>query len=429
MIVSATVVAAYSGKMTVLAQSSFKSAETAVELAIGLVGAMALWLGILKVVEAAGLMRLVVRLIRPVMVRLFPEVPPEHPAMGAMLMNIAANALGLGNAATPIGLKAMTELDKLNPYPGTATNAMCLFLAINTSSVILLPIEVLAIRASAGSTNPAVIIVPTLIATTCSTTVAIIAAKLLAKRSPLPVSATEPSQPVEPGVDTLDLIGEEELDEAKPADLMPPGRPGQLLFGGLIVAFIGVVIYRLSVRGLPYLVTEQFAKGVSDWFLPILICVFLLFSYFKGVKVYEVMVDGAKEGFRIAVKIIPFLVAILVAIGMFRASGALDLLATVLAPITSVIGLPAEALPMVLIRPLSGSGAFGVMADLIEQDPNSFLANLVSVMQGSTETTFYVLAVYFGSIGISRARHAVPAALCADAAGLLSSLAICHLFF
>ena len=431
MIVSATVVAAYSGKMGALAEASLKSAETAVELAIGLVGVMALWLGILKVVEVAGLMRFVAQAIRPLMVRLFPEVPADHPAMAAMLMNMAANALGLGNAATPIGLKAMTELDKLNPNPGTATNAMCLFLAINTSSVILLPIEVIAVRSSAGSNNPAAIIVPTLIATTCSTTVAIIAAKILAKRNPLPPQTPEPlpvSQQLAANEET-ELLDDVDLGEAKSAELIPPGLIGNLIFGGLIVAFVGAVVSRLVVKGLPYLVTPEFAKNSSNWFLPILICVFLLFGYFKGVKVYEAMTEGAKEGFKIAIKIIPFLVAILVAIGMFRASGALDLLAAVLSPATSLIGLPPEALPMILIRPLSGSGAFGLMADLVEQAPNSFLANLVSVMQGSTETTFYVLAVYFGSIGISRPRHAVPAALCADATGLLSSLAICHLFF
>jgi spore maturation protein SpmA len=440
MIVAATVVAAYRGKMGELTNASLESAETAVTLSIGLIGAMALWLGILKVAEVAGLMRFVARLMRPLMVWLFPEVPAHHPAMAAMLLNMAANALGLGNAATPMGLKAMTELDKLNPNPGTATNAMCLFLAINTSSLILLPIDVIAVRSSAGSSNPAAILVPTLFATTCSTTVAIIAAKLMAKRSSRPTPPDQPTPAVEPLESVLestpiqnemafDPSPDEALDSAEPAELIPPGTFGNLLFGGLIVAFLGAVIYRLTAKGLPYLATTQFASNSSNWFLPILICAFLLFSYFKGVKVYEVMTEGAKEGFDIAVKIIPFLVAILVAIGMFRASGALDLMATGLSPITAVIGLPPEALPMVLIRPLSGSGAFGLMSDLIKQAPDSFLASLVSVMQGSTETTFYVLAVYFGSIGISRPRHAVPAALCADAAGMLASLAICHLLF
>ena len=427
MIVAATVIASYSGKMGALTNASLEFAENAVELAIGLVGGMALWLGILKVVEAAGLMRLIARAIRPLMVRLFPEVPADHPAMSAMLLNMAANALGLGNAATPIGLKAMTELEKLNTQPGTATNAMCLFLAINTSSLTLIPIGVIATRSSAGVTNPADILLPTLLATFCSTVVAIIAAKLWAKRSPLPAAATTEPSPTQSEPD--DILGDIEIAEVAPSDRIPPGLIGNLVFGGLIVAFFGAVGYRLVENGLPYLLSTNFASNASNWLLPMLICAFLLYAYFKGVKVYEVMTEGAKEGFQIAIRIIPFLVAIFVAIGMFRASGALELLANILTPVTSVIGLPAEALPMALIRPLSGSGAFGVMAEIVDNDPNSFLSYLVSTMQGSTETTFYVLAVYFGSIGISRSRHAVPAALCADAAGLIASLVLCRIMF
>lgn len=428
LIVSATVVASYSGKMADLTNASLESAESAVELAIGLVGGMALWLGILKVVEAAGLMRLIARAIRPLMIRLFPEVPSDHPAMSAMLLNMAANALGLGNAATPMGLKAMTELDKLNPEKGTATNAMCLFLAINTSSLTLIPIGVIATRSSAGVTNPADILLPTLIATFVSTTVAIIASKILAKRSPA-VVAPAASQPI--GATTDEKTLELDVDEVPESELIPPGLLGNLVFGGLIVAFVGAVFYRLVSKGLPYLLTTNFVNNVSNWLLPLLICAFLLYSYFKGIKIYEVMTEGAKEGFEIAIRIIPFLVAIFVAIGMFRASGALDLLAAWLTPITSLIGLPAEALPMVLIRPLSGSGAFGVMADIVEnaETTNTFLSYLVSTMQGSTETTFYVLAVYFGSIGIARPRFAVPAALCADGAGMIASLIICHLLY
>lgn len=428
LIVSATVVASYSGKMADLTNASLESAESAVELAIGLVGGMALWLGILKVVEAAGLMRLIARAIRPLMIRLFPEVPSDHPAMSAMLLNMAANALGLGNAATPMGLKAMTELDKLNPEKGTATNAMCLFLAINTSSLTLIPIGVIATRSSAGVTNPADILLPTLIATFVSTTVAIIASKILAKRSPA-VVAPAASQPI--GATTDEKTLELDVDEVPESELIPPGLLGNLVFGGLIVAFVGAVFYRLVSNGLPYLLTTNFVNNVSNWLLPLLICAFLLYSYFKGIKIYEVMTEGAKEGFEIAIRIIPFLVAIFVAIGMFRASGALDLLAAWLTPITSLIGLPAEALPMVLIRPLSGSGAFGVMADIVEnaETTNTFLSYLVSTMQGSTETTFYVLAVYFGSIGIARPRFAVPAALCADGAGMIASLIICHLLY
>ena len=421
LIVSATVVAAYKGKMAALTEASFTAAESAVTLAIGLIGAMALWLGIMKVAESAGMMRFIARLIRPVMSRLFPEIPANHPAMSAMVMNMAANALGLGNAATPMGLKAMAELNKLNPSPGTATPAMCLFLAINTSSVTLLPLGVITVRASAGATNPAAILLPSIIATIISTAVAIIASKILARRSLL--------TPVESPLEVTEEQGETTLDETAKTELIPPGLIGNIVFGGLIVAFLAVVFYRLSVRGLPYIFTMVFVSNLSNWLIPMLICLFLLFGYFRGVKVYEVLTEGAKEGFEIAIRIIPFLVAIFVAIGMFRASGALDILTAIVSPLTSLITLPPEALPMALIRPLSGSGSFGLMSEIVKNDPDSFLSFLVSTMQGSTETTFYVMAVYFGSIGIVRTSYTLPAALCADAAGMLASLAVCRIMF
>ncbi|QOV23416.1 nucleoside recognition domain-containing protein [Anabaenopsis elenkinii] len=421
LIVSATVVAAYNGKMAALTEASFTAAESAVTLAIGLIGAMALWLGIMKVAETAGMMRFIARLIRPVMSRLFPEIPANHPAMSAMVMNMAANALGLGNAATPMGLKAMAELNKLNPTPGTATPAMCLFLAINTSSVTLLPLGVITVRASAGATNPAAILLPSIIATIISTAVAIIASKILARRSMV--------TPVESPLEVTEEQGETTLDETAKTELIPPGLIGNIVFGGLIVAFLAVVFYRLSVRGLPYIFTMVFVSNLSNWLIPVLICLFLLFGYFRGVKVYEVLTEGAKEGFEIAIRIIPFLVAIFVAIGMFRASGALDILTAIVSPLTSLITLPPEALPMALIRPLSGSGSFGLMSEIVKNEPDSFLSFLVSTMQGSTETTFYVMAVYFGSIGIVRTSYTLPAALCADAAGMLASLAVCRIMF
>jgi spore maturation protein SpmA len=436
LIVSATVVASYNGKMLDLTNASLESAKSAVELAIGLVGGMALWLGILKVVEAAGLMRLIAKAIRPLMVRLFPDVPANHPAMSAMLLNMAANALGLGNAATPMGLKAMKELDKLNLDKGTATNAMCLFLAINTSSLTLIPIDVIATRASAGVTNPADILLPTLVATTASTTVAIIAAKLLAKKNPIPTVTSAENIEDSQSDPTISNVGTDQpeqwdVDEVPESERTPPGLIGNLVFGGMIVAFVIAIFFQIEERGVAYLLTTDFFNNASNWLLPLMMCGFLLYAYFKGIKVYEAMTEGAKEGFEIAIRIIPFLVAILVAIGMFRASGALELFANFLTPVTSLIGMPAEALPMVLIRPLSGSGAFGVMADIVEnpETTNTFLSYLVSTMQGSTETTFYILAVYFGSIGILRPRHAVPAALCADAAGMLASLVICRLLY
>ncbi len=425
LMVGSTVVAAMRGTLPELTEAAFESAANAVTLAIGLIGALALWLGILRVVEVAGVMEAIARGIRPLMIRLFPDIPPDHPALSAIILNISANALGLGNAATPIGLKAMNELNRLNPDPGTATNAMCLFLAINTSSVTILPIGAIAVRASAGASNPGAIIIPSIIATCASTTVAILAAKFLAHRN----RDSDPNPPVivpESGSDTPS----EPAEYAQPVEpLEPPGLVGRLFFGGLIVLFFGAILYRLTIAGTAGLATTQIIEAISNGLLPLVICSFLLIGYFRGVKVYEVLTEGAKEGFDIAVRIIPFLVAIFVAIGMFRSSGALDVMTAALSPVTNLIAMPPEALPMALIRPLSGSGAFGVMAEIVENDPDGFLSYLVSTMQGSTETTFYVMAVYFGSIGVVRTRHTLPAALLADVTGILASLLICHLTF
>ena len=424
---AALVVAAYSGNMKTITEASFDSARSAVELAIGLVGTMALWLGLLRVAEAAGMMQAIARAIKPIMVRLFPEVPAEHPAMSAIIMNISANALGLGNAATPMGLKAMKELDRLNPAKGTATDAMCLFLAINTSSVTLLPIETITVRASAGADNPAAIVLPSLIATACSTTAAIAAAKWMARRNksgaqPVDVDSSD-------GFDEAEILGEVGDDNRGLVGDDGPGWLGNLVFGGLIVAFFGALLLQVSRRGLFYVFSLAGFTSISNWLIPMVVCGFLLFGYFRGVRVYEALTEGAKEGFEIAVRVIPFMVAIFVAIGMFRASTALDLLVNLLSPVTNLIGMPAEALPMAFIRPLSGSGAFGVMSEIVNTEPNSFLADLVSTMQGSTDTTFYVLAVYFGSVGILRSRYAVPVGLLADGVGVMASLVICHIVF
>ncbi len=429
MVVLATVTAAYTGKMEILTKASFDSAKDAVTLAIGLIGPMALWLGIMKVAEDGGLMQIIARWMRPLMVRLFPDVPHDHPAMSAMIMNMAANALGLGNAATPMGIKAMQELSKLAPEKGTATNAMCLFLAINTSSITILPLGVITVRAAAGSSSPASIFIPTLIATCCSTLVAVIMAKFLAAREQgqglgSPAATPEPGDEASPGSEQ----GEEE-EQAIPAELIPPGRAGRIFIWLMIAAFLGGVGYQLSMAANPLSFSAAALNSLSAWLIPILISGLLIFGYLRGVKVYESLTKGAVEGFTTTVRIIPFMVAIFVAIGMFRASGAMEIMITVLSPITAAMGMPAEALAMALMRPLSGSGAFGLMSEIVNQSPNSFLADLVSVIQGSTETTFYVLAVYFGAVGVIRTRHALPAALCADAAGISAAVLVCNLWF
>jgi len=420
LILLSVVAAAYSGKMKETLDASFEAAKGAVELAIGLVGIMALWLGLMKVAEVGGLLSLVARAVRPVMVRLFPEVPSGHSAMSAMIMNISANVLGLGNAATPMGIKAMMELDKLNPHKGQATNAMALFLAINTSSVTLLPLGIIGVRAAARAADPASIIIPTLIATICSTTVAIAVARILARRG----------EPEEYAVDLVvnsgnasDSPGGETPEKV---ELSPPGRLGKVVAIFIMTAIVGAFIYRLTRDG------DVLALGkevITYWLVPLIMCGLLLFGYMRGVRVYEAATDGAKEGFQVAIRIIPFLVMILVAIGMFRASGAFDILVRILEPVTSLIGMPVDALPVALMRPLSGTGAFGLVSEVVSRDPNGFSSFLVSTMQGSTETTFYVLAIYFGAIGVTRIRHTLAAALTADVAGIGAALAVCHLMY
>ncbi len=427
MILSSTLVAAYSGKMAETTSASFEGAKSAVTLAIGLIGVMALWLGIVKVAEAGGLMRLIARALRPVMVRLFPDVPPEHPAMSAMILNFAANALGLGNAATPMGIKAMQELERINPQKGAATDAMCLFLAINTSHLALLPTGVMGVRASAGSASPAAILVPSVLAASCAMVVAIVAAKWFAHRDAMPSRAPapgqdEPSEAPSPGAAAAD---------APEADLVRPGR----LMRALVLVAVG-----LSAAAVPYRMYLAWTEGRLDlghasvtaamhWLIPLLMCAFLLFGFFRGVKVYETVTEGAKDGFQVAVRIIPYMVAIFVGIAMLRASGALDLAVALVNPLTSRVGMPAEALPMVFLRPLSGTGAFAFFSELTQRDPNGFVSYLVAVMQGSTETTFYVLAVYFGAVGIRRIRYAVTVGLLADLVGFAAALFFARLFY
>jgi spore maturation protein SpmA len=396
--------------MEALSTAMVESATGAVDLAIGLVGVMTLFLGLMKVAEAGGMLVILARLIRPLMVRLFPEVPADHPAMGAMILNLSANALGLGNAATPFGIRAMQELERLNPQPGTATNAMALFLAINTSSVTLLPTGVIALRAAAGSTDPAIILPTTLLATIGSTTVAIVATKLYQRLAPVLAPAAVEPEKRPAGNDPEDASTLEAADSAYP----------------LWVSIVALVALASLIPA-----AILFGKALSPWILPGLMAGFLVFGAVRRVMIYEVFVEGAKEGFQVALRIIPYLVAILVAVGMLRASGALDLLVGALSPVTGRFGLPAEALPMALMRPLSGSGAYGILASIINDPaigPDSYTGVLVSTLQGSTETTFYVMAVYFGAVQVRRIRHAMAAALTADAAGVIFAVVACWLF-
>lgn len=396
--------------MEMLAAGMIEKAADAVTLSIGLVGVMALFLGLMKVAEEGGLLTIIARTVRPLMVRLFPDVPAHHPAMGAMILNMSANALGLGNAATPFGIRAMQELDKLNPVKGTATNAMALFLAINTSSVTLLPTGVIALRAAAGSTDPAGILPTTLVATICSTTVAILATKLYQRYSATPVSST--ALPVDAPPDL-------EVESPTPVE-MQAAYPSWV--SGLVLLGIASLIP----------ITILWGKAISPWIIPGLMVLLLGFGFLRRVRVYEVFVEGARDGFKVAVRIIPYLVAILVAVGMLQSSGSMALLTSAIGPMTAAFGLPPEALPMAFLRPLSGSGAYGILAAIIQDPsigPDSYTGYLVSTFQGSTETTFYVLAVYFGAVQIRRVRHALAAALTADVAGIAAAVAICLYLF
>jgi len=378
--------------MEAVSAGLFDAVKASVSLAISLIGAMAFFLGLMKVAEDGGMLRAVARAIRPVMELLFPEVPADHPAMGAMIMNMSANALGLGNAATPFGIKAMQELDTLNPEKGTATNAMALFLAINTSGVTILPTGVIALRDVMHSSNPAGILGTTLFATLFSTAAGITAAKLYQRFSADPAGKVEmrPLTAVQIGILFLYLLG--------------------------IAIFIALCL--------------AYGAMVSPWIVPMIVLGFLSWGFFAGVPVYESFVEGAKEGFNIATKIIPYLVAILGAVGMLRASGALGLFVALVGRYTMQLGMPAEALPMALLRPLSGSGANGVMMEIMRAEgPDSYVGYLVSTLQGSTETTFYVIAVYFGAIQVTRIRHAMAAALTADLFGIIGAIVACQLYF
>jgi len=398
--------------MESLSRSMVESASGSVELALGLVGVMTLFLGLMKVAEAGGMLTILARLIRPLMVRLFPNVPPEHAAMGSMILNMSANALGLGNAATPFGIRAMQELDKLNSKHGTATDSMALFLAINTSNVTLLPTGVIALRAAAGSVDPAGILPTTLFATMISTLVAILAAKMYGRL--FMIRRTRPAE-----VENEDKRSTP-VDKDAPTNESPTGYP--------------VWVSWIAVCGLMSIIplTVCFGKAISPWIIPGLMLGFLAFGVVKRVHVYEIFVEGAKEGFQVAIRIIPYLVAILVAVGMFRASGAMETMVRNLSDWTVKVGLPAEALPMAILRPLSGSGAYGVMASIINDPvigPDSYTGYLVSTLQGSTETTFYVLAVYFGAVQVRRIRHALAAALTADLAGIFAAVVICSYLY
>ena len=382
-----------SGVFQRMVESTFSMSRLTVELAIGLIGTLAFWLGMMKLAEASGLVDTLARLLGPVFTRLMPEVPPRHPAIGSMTMNLSANLLGLDNAATPLGLKAMQDLQTLNPDKHTASNAQILFLVLNTSSVTLFPITVFLYRAQQGAADPTAVFIPILIATSCSTLVGLL---------------------VTCWVQRINLLQ----------------RTLLLWFGGgisLLLAFIGYFA-TLSVDEL-----QRQSALVGNLLLFSAIMLFLLLAHRKQVNVYDTFIEGAKQGFETAIMIIPYLLAMLVAIGVLRESGALEGFIWLLREGIALFGLDtrfADALPTAIMKPLSGSGARAMMLETMNtHGVDSFAAQVASIMQASTETTFYVLAVYFGAVGIRHSRHALWCGLSADLAGIIAAILCGYWFF
>jgi spore maturation protein SpmA len=424
------------GRMAAVGDAVQDGATAAITLVIGLVGGMVFFLGIVRVAFDGGLRDVIARGLAPVIRRLFPEVPPDHPATGAMIMNMASNVFGLGNAATPFGLKAMGELAKLNQHPGVATNAMVLFLAINTSAITLFPpFGTIMIREAANSANPWAIWAPTLFATTCSTLSAVTAYFLLGKLRIFrrQARAGHTSNVSAKATALADEEASAGLTADAPADTAPHA-PASLVNRITIAAFGAVLLIALVLEVGRLLPVHggggAFRLIVQSWMLPLLIAGLLLIGMAGRVRVYDSMIEGAKEGMQVAVRIVPYLVAILTAVAMFRASGCLDLVIDFLNPYTSAVGVPAEVLPMALLRPLSGSGAFGVMGEIINHHgPDTFIGYLTCTLMGSTETTFYVLALYLGAAGVVDGRHALAACLIGDVGGFIGAVAACHWFF
>jgi spore maturation protein SpmA len=425
------------GKLPAVTKGAFDMAENSViSVALPLIGVMALWLGIMRLAEKSGMVQVLARMLRPVMKWLFPDVPPEHPAMGAMIMNVAANMLGLSNAATPLGIRAMKDLESLNPRPGTATNAMCTFLVINTASVQLLPATAVAVLATNGSKDPASIIIPALIATGIAAVAAVAVVKTMEK---LPIFKLPPLTEQDKAKKQEEVKEEEKSEE--PVAVAPLewwGKAALFLyfafFATLLIGWLAYPNYFLQRKSLPYDLNDgTFVRSVKCFSIisvPLMLSFFPLYAALRRIKVYNEFVQGAKEGYTTIISIIPNLVAILVAIAMFRSAGGFDILTSWLRGPMASLHFPPELLPMALIRPLTGSGSMGVFVNIVQTyGPDNILSRMAGTIYGSTETTFYVLAVYFGVVNIKRARHSVPAGLVADTVAIISSVAVCKLMF
>jgi spore maturation protein SpmA len=418
-------------------KGAIDGAKTAVIIALGLIGIMAMWLGIMRLAERAGVVQRIARALRPLMQRLFPDVPANHPAMGSMVMNMAANMLGLGNAATPLGLRAMRDLETLNPTPGVATNAMCTFLAINTSSVQLIPTTAIAILAASGSSRPTAIVGTAFMATLCAATVAILSVKFF-ERLTIFQPRHERAKSFDESPNRSARRPAKESEEV-PLVEEPPRRLSAvgLIAVVLLAVFFFALFLRISSPGLFNLpmpaevATHSFlvrsVNALSILAIPFVLSFFAIYAMARGLKAYDEFVEGAKEGFGVILKIIPFLVTMLVAIGMFKGAGGIDLLTRALRPILSPLNFPPDLLPLALMRPLSGSGTLALLTDIVHRlGPDNIVSLMAATIYGSTETTFYVAAVYFGAVGVKQTRHAIPAGLLADLTGVIASVIICR---
>ncbi|MEQ1860263.1 MAG: nucleoside recognition domain-containing protein [Chthoniobacteraceae bacterium] len=432
-ILVAVVVGGLGGKFDAMTRGVFETAESAVmKVALPLVGIMAIWLGVMRLAERSGLVTLLARALRPVLRRLFPDVPAEHPAHGAMVMNMAANMLGLGNAATPLGLRAMTLLEQLNPRPGVATNAMVTFLAINTASIQLVPTTAIAILAVAGAKAPTAIVPTAILATLIACVSGVFMSKLLARAPMFRFERYDAESAADtPTTPTVETPALPEQPKVRP---LGAWRVAVLAAFGLFFAwlFVRFAFIAPSADHAQKPLALRALLAIALLAVPFLLSFFPLYAALRGVKVYEQFVEGARESFNVALKIIPYLVGMLISVRLLREAGVIDLLTRWLSPALAWLKFPAELLPMVLMRPLSGSGTQGLFVELVnrpELGADSLIARMAGTIYGSTETTFYVLAVYFGSVAIRKTRHAIIAGLTADTVAVIASVTLCRLVF
>ena len=440
LIVLAVLIGGFQGNLGAVGDAAVDKAKYAVyPLGATLLAVMTLWLGLMRLAEKAGLINRLGLLLRPLLRLLFPDVPPNHPALGAIVLNVSANILGLNNAATPLGLRAMSELDKLNPRPGIATNAMCMLLAINTASITLIPVTAIGFLVAAKGKDPFVIIGTSLAATAITQLCGICACKLLERTSwsrrqleSAPVSRETAAAPAKSASE-----GSEVQASAERADESLPWVPGSKW---ILAAFAGIFIGMTLAFGFPELDGVAPAPEVArHWWpirlvnqlstevLPWLILLFPLYAMLRRIPVYEQFVEGGKEAVQVILRILPYLVGMLVAVGMFSAAGGMDLIKMVLSPVTNAFGFPADLVPMAVIRPFSSAAAQGLLADLIQKHgPDDILALMAATFYGCSETTFYVIAVYFGSVGIKVSRHAILTGLISDSIQPIAAVIVCR---